>query len=213
MRIPVRSMVRRLLVLVLVLGALGVGYAARGGDATKVAAPTRHAKKLGLADMILIASSGTGLHLRITGITTGPPTPDHANDIPIDSFQFGTGRSIGSPVGGTRSVSAPNVSEVTLSRQADIWTIKLLNSALRGTATATTPTASIYFTDTSGPAGAFNDDLRVDLKQTLLSSYSASSGGGSPSESLSLNFTNITFTAHIPAGTTQTVTYDLTTQT
>ena len=69
-----------------------------------------------------------------------------------------------------------------------------MNSALRGTADAVahTPSGSIFFSapDASSATG-FRDYLQVDLKEVLISGYSVSSGGDTPSESLSLNFSNV----------------------
>jgi type VI secretion system secreted protein Hcp len=195
-----------------VVAVLNVGYVV-GGDS---AAPARGhgrpvlAAKLTPAQLILTASTATGIHLRYTGITTGPALPTHDNDIPIDSFQFGVGRSVSSPAaGGVRTAGTPSVSEITLTHTTDAFSVALLKAALKGAAPGAT--ANLYLTDMSGP-GSTLVDYEIDLGQTLLSSFSMSSGGGNPSESFSLNFVTMTFKYRVPGTTTiQTVSYNIAT--
>ena len=213
----VRISIRKLLVLALAVTCLGAGYLvhdAGGSSPGRLVGKPVHAKKLTLSDLMLAASTATGIHMRYQGLTTGVVDANHVNEIPIDSLQFGVGRGISSPAGGARGASAPNISEITLSRQSDKYSAPLLNLAIRGTVTgATNPAVSLYFTNLSGPGGTPFDYMRIDLQQVLVSGFSLSSGGDTPNESVSLNFAAaMTFTTHIPAGTTQTVTYNLTTK-
>jgi type VI secretion system secreted protein Hcp len=189
---------RKVLAFVLAV-ALTVGYVVVGGggptssgSAVSGSPPTR---EFTASDLLLAASTAKGISMRFDGVAS-------SNDIPITSFQFGVGRAISAPGG---PPATPSVSEITLTKTADKYSMKLLNLSLRGTAA----NASIVFTDFSGPGGALNNFLRVDLQGVLISGFSTSSGGDLPSESISLNFAQMTFTAHIPAGTTQTVSYDL----
>ena len=109
--------------------------------------------------------------------------------VEVNSFQFGVGRGIASPTGGSadREASAPSVSEITLSKTMDVSSYRWLEEALWGEGQAVT----IDFVKTD------KDKLEVYaqyvLTDCMVSGYSVSSGGDRPTESLSLNFTKITF--------------------
>ncbi len=211
MDVAIRTSIRKLLVAALVVAALGVGFAVGG----RSSAASRHSatapaatKKYSVSDLLLAASTAQGIHLHYAGITTGAVTADHANDVPISSFQFGVSRAFSNPLGGTRTGGQPSVSEITLTHQTDKFSLPLLNQSLRGNTGAN---ASLFFTDLSGAGGTPFDFLQIDLTQTLLSSFSMSSGGDTPSESFSLNFITMAFRYRISGGATQTVAYNLAT--
>ena len=68
----------------------------------------------------------------------------------------------------------------------------------------------LYFTDTKNKPNA--NYLQIELENVLISGFSMSSGGDKPTESISLNFTKITYRSTI--GTTeQVVSYNLATNT
>jgi type VI secretion system secreted protein Hcp len=208
-----RNVLRTSAVVAIVVAVFNVGFVVGGDSAT----PThRHgspllAAKLTPAQLILTASTATGIHLRYSGITTGPALPTHDNDIPIQSFQFGVNRNISSPAGGAvRTAGTPNVSEITLTHQTDAFSLALLKAELKGAVPGAY--AYLYFTDMSGPGGTLVDYLEIDLGQTLLSSFSMSSGGTNPSEAISLSFVTMTFKYRVPGTTTiQTASYDIST--
>jgi type VI secretion system secreted protein Hcp len=109
----------------------------------------------------------------------------HKEWIELSSFQFGVGRGIGSPTGGAhdRESSAPSVSEITVSKQQDSSTGKILTEALQGEGV----TVVIDFVKTS--QGKLEKYMSFKLENTMISGWSMNSGGDRPSESLSLNFT------------------------
>lgn len=108
--------------------------------------------------------------------------------IDINSVQDGVGRAIAlGGGGGGRQVSAPNFSEITLTKQMDRASVPLRREAGVGKSMAWT----IHFVST-GPEPC--EYYTIELFDTLLSSHSMSSGGDRPSESLSLNFTKIRYT-------------------
>ena len=126
----------------------------------------------------------------------GDATADgHAKWIQLNSCQWGVGRSITSPVGGSsdRESSAPSVSEVVVTKDTDSSSPKLFGEALEGEGQDCT----IDFCKTD--KGKLEVYLCLTLNNTLISGHSHSSGGDRPSESLSLNFTKIEF-KHIPTG-------------
>jgi type VI secretion system secreted protein Hcp len=134
----------------------------------------------------------------------------HEKWIEVNSFQFGVGRGLSAPVGGSsdREASAPSVSEIVVTKPTDVATVKLLTEALEGEGQDCT----IDFCKTD--AGKLNVYLSYTLTNTMISGLSSSSGGDRPSESLSLNFTKIacrdvSLGAKNEDGSPGTVTYDL----
>src|SRR5208337_640048 len=134
----------------------------------------------------------------------------HTGWIELNSCQWGVGRGISSPTGGSedRESSAPSVSEIVTTKPTDIASPKLLNEAYQGTGQDVT----IDFCKTT--AGQLQVYLTLITKNTMISGYSLSSGGDQPSESLSFNFTNIEFKstptgASGAAGSPDAVTYDI----
>lgn len=134
----------------------------------------------------------------------------HADWIECNSFQWGVGRGISSPTGSSadREASAPSVSEITVTKNQDMATVKMLDAAFQGEGV----TVTIDFTKTD--KGKLETYLAYTLTNTMISGYSLSSGGDRPSESLSLNFTKVeckltSMTATNADGTPENVTYDL----
>lgn len=125
------------------------------------------------------------------GSIKGNVTEDkHKEWIELNSFQWGVGRSIGTPVGNAanREASNPSVSEVTVTKSMDIASVGLLQAALGGEDPAE---ATIEFTQTGASKGEQRVFLQFKLKNTMISGFSMSSGGDRPSESISLNFTQV----------------------
>lgn len=215
MDVALRSSIRKLLVLALAVTCLGAGYLVHGGGGSspgRLVGKPVHEKKLTLGDMILAANTAQGIHLRFQGLTSGTVDANHANEIPLDSLSFGVARQISGGPGSERNGGRPSISEITVNHQADKYSAGLLNLALRGQPTSgSNPTATLYLTNLTGPGGAPFDYMKIDLQQVLISQYSLSSGSTeNPTESFSLNIGGvITFTTHYPAGTAQTVTYNI----
>src|SRR6516162_1054789 len=100
----------------------------------------------------------------------------HEKWIEVNSFQWGVGRGISSPTGGSsdREASAPSVSEIVVTKPNDIATINLLNEALQGEGVDVT----IDFTKTD--KGQLSVYLCYIMNNTMISGYSVSSGGDRP---------------------------------
>jgi type VI secretion system secreted protein Hcp len=107
--------------------------------------------------------------------------------IEVGSVQWGCGRGISSPVGGSgkREASAPNISEIVVTKMMDSTSPLLAQEALIGKAAA----SEIHLVETGD--AKLETFLTIKLTNTLISGYSFSSGGERPSESISLNFTKI----------------------
>jgi type VI secretion system secreted protein Hcp len=130
--------------------------------------------------------------------------------IELNSFQFGFGRGIASPTGGSsdRESSAPSISEITVTKDQDSSTGPLVTAALQGEGVDVV----IDFVKTS--QGQLVKYMEYKLTNTMISGWSTSSGGDRPSESLSLNFTKIevdptTIDATGTASNAKPITYDV----
>jgi type VI secretion system secreted protein Hcp len=145
------------------------------------------------------------------GTLTGDVTESsHKQWIEVNSFQWGVGRGISSPTGGSsdRESSAPSVSEIVVTKPSDSASSKLLDESLEGEGQDVT----IDFCKTD--KGKLEVYMSYTLNDTLISGYSLSSGGDRPQESLSFNFVKVAFklvdnTATGASGTPSTVTYDI----
>jgi len=140
-------------------------------------------------------------------------TSQYKGWINVHSFQFGSGRGIGSATssGGNRQGSHASVSEITVSKNLDPSSLALWRDSLDGKL-ATTVDFSFTRADQDN-----SEYLHVTLWDTGVSGWSMSSGGDRPSESVSLNFAKIELKdiAQNPDGTAASnnaVTYDLAAQ-
>ena len=115
----------------------------------------------------------------------------HDKWITISSLQMGVGRAISVSGGGAdRETSNPSFSEITLTKSTDIASADLFMQAVCGKSLGK---AEIHFLQTGGADKKQQVFLKIELTDAIVSSYSASSGGDRPSESFSLNFTQISY--------------------
>jgi type VI secretion system secreted protein Hcp len=150
------------------------------------------------------------IYVKYEGIKGDVTAEGYTDFFEVQSFQWGVGRGIGSPLGGSkdREASTPSVSEITVTKTQDNATTELLRQALWGEGKK----VEIKFTKTD--KDKFEAYLEIDLEECMISGYSASSGGDRPTESLSLNFTKITLNniemaSKNEAGSPDRVYYDL----
>ena len=150
------------------------------------------------------------IYMKYGALKSDTTADGHKDWIELNSLQWGVGRGISSPTGGSsdRESSAPSVSEITVTKAQDVATIDILNEAYQGEGTEVT--IDLCKTD----KGKLEVYLSFILTNTMISGYSVSTGGDRPSESLSLNFTKIEckmnqMSADNKAGTSSNVTYDI----
>ncbi|MFZ4622618.1 MAG: Hcp family type VI secretion system effector [Rhodoferax sp.] len=116
----------------------------------------------------------------------------YIDKLQVDSFQWGAGIGISAAgaANTTRTVSTPSISEVTLSRSSDKATPQLLKMLTKPVAS---PIGKVIISFTRNDAVAQNAKyMEFTLEDVFISGLSISSGGDTPSESLSLNFSKIT---------------------
>lgn len=152
------------------------------------------------------------LYLKYDGIDGEATHEEHKKWVDIGSMQFGVGRAISTPSGSTanREASEPSVSEIVVTKTLDSSSPKFFTEACTG---AAGKKVIIDLVSTGSPGVTYT---QYTLHNTLVSSYSVSTGGDRPAESISLSFTKIEF-KFIPydekhkAGSPITVSYDLST--
>lgn len=107
--------------------------------------------------------------------------------IEVMSVQFGAGRAITSPVGGSskREATSPDISEVTLTKLMDSTSPLLLQEACIGKG----EDAELHLVQTG--TGSLETYLTLKLTNCMISGYSMSSAGDRPTESISINFTKV----------------------
>ena len=130
------------------------------------------------------------IYMKFGGIEGDVTTHGYEKWIELNSFQYGVGRSVSSGGGGkSRESSAPNVSEIVVTKQFDPASAKLYQDSVAGT--FDTKVEIKMNTTTKNKTETF---LAFELVDCGVSSYSLSSGGDNPMESLSLNFLKVIVT-------------------
>jgi type VI secretion system secreted protein Hcp len=119
-------------------------------------------------------------------VSAGNPT----GVIEISSYQWGIGRGISSPTGGTadRESSPPSVSEIVVTKSTDASTPILFGQSV-ALKPAGMPWMICTFQSSSTGGTSY---LQLNFDNALVSSFSMSSGGDRPQESITLNFTKVT---------------------
>ncbi len=133
------------------------------------------------------------IYMKYDGIDGNVTATGHEKWIELDSCQLGVHRNITNPTGRgeNREASVPAVSEIVVTKQGDAASTNLFRAALWGEGKK----VKIDFCKTD--KDKFEPYLQLELENCMVSSYSTSGHGGDahakPMESLSLNFTKITF--------------------
>jgi len=152
------------------------------------------------------------IYVNYDGIPGEATQQDHTKWIDVLSLSWGVGRGISTVSGSTnnREASEPSVSEVSIVKMFDASSPKLFTESCTGNAGKT---VKIDLTTTGSPGVTY---CTYTLTNALVSSYSVSTGGDRPTESISISFTKMEF-KFTPyddknkAGTPVTVSYDMAT--
>ncbi|HZZ78334.1 MAG TPA: type VI secretion system tube protein Hcp, partial [Gemmataceae bacterium] len=121
----------------------------------------------------------------------------HEGWIELESAQFGAARKVTPPGGAAgRESSTPAVSEITINKVHDGASTDLFKESLSGTGKK----VIIDFVKTGSDGSEIY--LEIELEACVISSYSVSGSGSDPQsrpqETLTLNYTKITYT-YIPS--------------
>jgi type VI secretion system secreted protein Hcp len=130
------------------------------------------------------------IYMKFGDVNGDVTTEGYKNWIELNSFQFGVSRDMSSGAhGATRESSAPSISEIVVTKLFDSSSAKLYQDSLAGN--LDTKVQIKLTTTTKNKTETF---LTYELTDCGVSSYSLSSGGDQPTESLSLNFLKIMLT-------------------
>src|SRR5262245_15006247 len=133
------------------------------------------------------------IYMKYDGIEGSVTAAGHEKWIELSSCSLGINRHINSPSGRgvNREAAAPHVGEIVVTKHQDCSSSNLFRASLWGEGKK----VKIDFCKTD--KDKLEAYLQVELENTLVSSYSVAGHGGDgherPMESLSLNFTKITF--------------------
>jgi type VI secretion system secreted protein Hcp len=130
------------------------------------------------------------IYMQYDGIKGDVTAEGHGGWIELGSCQFGVSRGVSSPTGrgANREASAPAVSEIVVTKTLECSSMLLFQESVKGIGKK----VKIDFCKTD--KDKLESYLVVELDNVLVSSYSVSSGGDRPMESLALNFTKINLT-------------------
>jgi type VI secretion system secreted protein Hcp len=134
------------------------------------------------------------IYMKYDGIDGAVTSAGHEKWIELQSCQMGVARHVANATGrgSDREAAAPSLSEIVITKDQDVASTNLFKAALWGEGKK----VKIDFVKTD--QNKFETYLQLELENTLVSNYSVSGHGGDghsrPMESLSLNFTKITFT-------------------
>ena len=154
------------------------------------------------------------IYLELEGIEGNVTAEGYEGQIGIMSVSFGVSRQISMEPGAmtNRETSAPMLSPIMLSKEADSSVIAIFKEATSGSAGTT---ATLRFVRTG--ADAVQEYMTMTLNDCIVSDYSISAGGdGAPMESIGVSYSRIEVAytggdASGKASQPQRATYDLTT--
>lgn len=113
----------------------------------------------------------------------------HTNWIDLKAVSWNLSRPVTNPAGSTagRVLSAPQLSELTITKDEDVATIPLIQAALEGSPVA----AQIDFCKT----GSSQQDVYYSIAMTnaVITAFAQAGSGDRPLETVTLNFTQIAF--------------------
>lgn len=133
------------------------------------------------------------IYMKYDGINGDVTEQGHKQWIELGSLQFGCGRGIGGTGTGAakgREASLCNVSEITVTKPADSASQDLMREAMIGAVPGKTVKFEFVTTGQGDQAETYT---KFELEECMISGFSLSTGGDRPSESLSLNYTKITY--------------------
>ncbi|RYE38500.1 MAG: type VI secretion system tube protein Hcp [Sphingobacteriales bacterium] len=132
------------------------------------------------------------IYVEYEGIKGNVTAEGYKSHISVSSFQFGVGRGISMEPGNlsNREATRPSISEVTITKVADVATAALFKEAVTGSAGKK---VTIKFLQTG--TDKVVEYMTYTLEDVLVSGYSVSADGESdPVESISLSFANVLVT-------------------
>lgn len=129
------------------------------------------------------------LYLKYGNVSGDVTAAGYEHTIELDSFSLGVGRTVSSPTGGAtdRETSAPSFSQVSVTALASSASVPMFEAAVQGQA----QDATIYVT--KAVRGALVTYAEWDFRNTLVTSFSTSSGGEQMIDAYTLDPTSYTY--------------------
>lgn len=150
------------------------------------------------------------IYMNIPGLSGDVLTKGFAGNIELNSLRFDVDVPYTSPIAGGPRIGKVNFSEITVTKLSDTTSPALLKDTVVG---VDIPEIDISFVNLIKGKDGVQMYAQYVLSDVLISGYHVNSGGDRPTESLSLNFTKITysyFTQNADGSvTTTSTTYDL----
>lgn len=143
---------------------------------------------LGSVNARKAAAAGDPIYMQYGTVQGDVTASGYEHWIELNSFQFGVTTPIDQATGAV--AGHPQLSNVKVTKGFDSASPFLFRDSLSGTGTPVT----IDFLKVSN--GILVKYLEYKLEHVLITSYSVSSGGDRPSESLALDFSKITMTSY-----------------
>jgi type VI secretion system secreted protein Hcp len=108
------------------------------------------------------------IYMNVDGVQGDVTAAGHESWIEVKSFEFGVGRGITTPVGGTkdREAGVPSVSEIVVTKDSDIATADLMKKALTGDG------VTVKFDFVMTGKSQFTPFYQFELTNVLISGYS-----------------------------------------
>jgi len=156
--------------------------------------PTHHAKPRTPeipGPLSLVAGSGDPIFMQIPGVQGDVSDVNFPNDIAVSSFSWGVART-GGLFGGGASGRAV-LGNFNFTKSMDKASPALFQDVVTG---KSIPTVTVFLARTTD-AGS-QTYAKYVFSNVSISSYNVSSGGDTPTESLSLSFTKVQFTFMSP---------------
>ena len=128
------------------------------------------------------------IFLKLDAIPGSATESGYAGQINVDSFQFGGGVAVSGGTGkmGDRTAGKVSLADITITKGLDEATHLLIKHLVQG---KVIPKA--LFTFVAATNAEAEKYLEVTLENVIISSFSQSSGGEKPVESVSLNYSKI----------------------
>jgi len=129
------------------------------------------------------------IYLKFGSVQGDVQQSTHTNWAELLSVNWGLTRPVSNPAGSTagRTLSAPRLTELSVTKDEDVASILLIQQALEGSPCD----AKIDFVSIG--AGGDLVYYSIEMKQAVITAFSQSSAGDRPVESLTFNFTQIAF--------------------
>jgi type VI secretion system secreted protein Hcp len=132
------------------------------------------------------AGASAKLFLELPGIPGESQVVGFENQIELNSFQFGVGNAVGKAAAGPKMAGEAAFSEIVVTKSLDKATPELMLRVANG---APIPSARLRLTRSSQAGESVV--LRYCFTQVRFTSFSQSSGGDLPSESLAFQYATI----------------------